>query len=64
MPFQDTRNYKVTSEKAIKNFGFNPTHSVDDGIREMGDLFAEHRIKEVNNVRYSNLAFLKNVLKK
>ncbi|KAB2925628.1 MAG: NAD(P)-dependent oxidoreductase [Bacteroidetes bacterium] len=58
MPFQDTRNYRVSSRKAREVFGFNPVHSIDDGIMELKFLVETGRIKDVNAKRYSNQAFL------
>jgi nucleoside-diphosphate-sugar epimerase len=58
MKFQDSRNYKASSDKAIKTFGFAPKFSAEDGIKEVKKLIEEGRIKDVNNVRYSNQGFL------
>jgi nucleoside-diphosphate-sugar epimerase len=58
MKFQDSRNYKATSQKAIDTFGFKPKYSAEDGIKEVKKLIEEHRIKDVNNPRYSNQGFL------
>ena len=38
MNFQDTRNYRVSSEKAQKTFNFRPVCSIDDGIEEIKEL--------------------------
>ncbi len=62
MPFQDTRNYRVNSSKAKSVFGFNPTHSIDDGIEELKFLVETGRIKDIDANRYSNQAFLKSQL--
>jgi len=59
MPFQDTRNYRVTSEKAHKVFGFKSIHSIDEGIDELKFLVETGRIKDLNSKRYSNQAYLK-----
>lgn len=59
MPFQDTRNYRVTSEKAHKVFGFKSIHSIDEGIDELKYLVETGRIKDLNSKRYSNQAYLK-----
>lgn len=59
MPFQDTRNYRVTSEKAQKTFGFKSIHSIDDGIDELKFLVETGRIKDLNSKKYSNQAYLK-----
>lgn len=56
--FQDARNYKVSADKAIKTFGFSPKFTADDGIKEVKKLIEEHRIKDVNNPRYSNQSYL------
>ena len=59
MPFQDTRNYRVTCEKAHKVFGFKSIHSIDEGIDELKFLVETGRIKDLNSKRYSNQAYLK-----
>ena len=58
MTFQDTRNYRVSSEKARRVLGFNPTHSIDDGIEEIKSLLEMRRIKDISNVRYTNDGYL------
>jgi nucleoside-diphosphate-sugar epimerase len=60
--FQDNRNYRVTSEKAITSLGFNPAYSIDDGIEEIKGLLQEGRIRNVNSARYSNAAFIKDLV--
>lgn len=62
MPFQDTRNYRVNSAKARSVFGFNPNHSIDDGIEELKFLVETGRIKDIEASRYSNQAYLKSQL--
>lgn len=59
---QDTRNYRVSSEKARAAFQFSPQISVDDGIHEIKDLIQEGRIRDVNSTRYSNADFLRPIL--
>lgn len=58
MKFQDTRNYRVSSEKAKKVLGFNPIRTVDEGIEEVKLLLEEGRIRDVDNPRYTNQKFL------
>jgi nucleoside-diphosphate-sugar epimerase len=58
MHFQDSRNYRVQSEQAAKVLGFSPAVSIDDGIEEVKQLILEGRIRDFNNPRYSNQAFL------
>ncbi|HOI28382.1 MAG TPA: SDR family oxidoreductase [Melioribacteraceae bacterium] len=59
MPFQDTRNYRVSAKKAEDTFGFKSVHSVDEGIEELKYLVETKRIKDLKSPRYSNQAYLK-----
>jgi len=58
VPFQDTRNYRVSSEKAKTHLKFNPTCSIDQGIEELKYLVETKRIKDLESTRYSNQAYL------
>lgn len=59
MPFQDTRNYRVSAKRAEEVFGYKSIHSVDEGIEELKFLVETKRIKDLKSSRYSNHAFLK-----
>lgn len=59
MPFQDTRNYRVSSKKAEEVFGFKSAHSIDEGIEQLKFLVETNRIKDLSSTRYSNVAYLK-----
>lgn len=59
MPFQDTRNYRVSGKKAEETFNFKSIHSIDDGIEELKYLVETKRIKDLMSPRYSNQAYLK-----
>lgn len=59
MPFQDTRNYRVSAKKADEIFGFKSIHSIDEGIQELKYLVETKRIKDLKSPRYSNQAYLK-----
>lgn len=56
--FQDSRNYRVTSDKAIAAFGFKPRCSIDDGIEEVKALLVNQRLRDFDNPRYNNQGFL------
>jgi nucleoside-diphosphate-sugar epimerase len=58
MKFQDSRNYRVRSDKAYQLLGFRASHSIDQGIEEMKYLVENHRIKDLLNPRYTNQVFL------
>jgi nucleoside-diphosphate-sugar epimerase len=59
MPFQDTRNYRVSAKKAEENFNFKSIHTIDEGIEELKYLVETKRIKDLQSARYSNQMFLK-----
>jgi nucleoside-diphosphate-sugar epimerase len=58
MKFQDSRNYRVSSDKAEKILGFKPALSIDSGIEELKELLVTGRVRDVDNPRYTNQAFL------
>lgn len=58
MPFQDTRNYRVSSDKAQDVLGFRAMSSIDDGIEDIKGLLETGRLKDVDNPRYTNQGFL------
>lgn len=57
--FQDSRNYKVSSQKAKNELGFNPVFTVDEAIIEMKKLLEEGRVKNAFLKRFSNYLYLK-----
>jgi nucleoside-diphosphate-sugar epimerase len=59
--FQDNRNYRVSSRKAIESFGFQTRYSVGDGILEVKELLEQGRIKDANSPRYSNNDFIRSL---
>lgn len=58
MKFEDARNYRASSEKARRAWGFNPTRSLDEGIEELKRLLEENRLRNLDNPRYTNQHFL------
>lgn len=58
MKFQDTRNYRVSSAKAERTFGFKPTTLIDAGIEEIKELLVSGRLRDIENPRYTNQLFL------
>ena len=56
--FQDSRNYRVSSERARTQLGFEPAWTVEQGILEVRDAVAGGRIPDVNLPRFSNVAAL------
>jgi len=59
LPFQDARNYQVSSEKLKLASNFEAEVSLEKGIDEVFNLISSGRIKDINNPRYSNHNFLK-----
>ncbi len=62
--FQDSRNYRVTSEKAQKAFGFAPKWELEPGMLELKSIIQADRIKNVAIPRHSNHRFLKEILER
>jgi nucleoside-diphosphate-sugar epimerase len=58
MKFQDTRNYRVSSDKARDELGFDPVCSIDQGIEEVKSLMESRRLIDVENPRYTNQKYL------
>lgn len=61
--FEDTRNYRASSDTAKRLLNFDPVLRVEDGIQEIQKLVLAGRIKNVNNPRYSNVGFLEQAWK-
>ena len=59
MMFQDTRNYKVSSNSFDRLFKFKPKYDVEYGIKEIIELIKSNRIKNFDDIRYSNHLYLK-----
>ena len=58
LPFQDARNYQVSSYKLKDATGFQAKVDLTQGINEMYELISSNRIKDINDPRYSNQNFL------
>ena len=52
--FQDARNYRVNSDKARSELGFEPNWTVEQGILEVAKAISQRRIKDVANPRFNN----------
>ena len=52
--FQDARNYRVSSNKAISELNFLPKWSIEDGIREVEAAITQKRIRDIANPRFNN----------
>jgi nucleoside-diphosphate-sugar epimerase len=59
VPFQDTRNYKVNSERARNELNFIAERSVDSAIDEIADLIDAGRVKDLSMSQFSNLEALR-----
>lgn len=62
--FQDSRNYRVSSEKARNAFGFAPKWELEPGMLELKAIVQAERIKNVAIPRHSNHRFLKEILER
>jgi nucleoside-diphosphate-sugar epimerase len=57
--FEDRRNYRVDCSKAEKLLGFTGKRRVGDSVSEITDLVRSGRIKDLSDVRFTNLSALK-----
>lgn len=53
IPFEDKRNYKVKNDKILST-GWKPKYSLEEGIKQINELFREFRIKDPTNEIYHN----------
>jgi len=60
--FQDSRNYRVSSEKAKQQLGFNPTLPIGTGVEELKQILEQGRIKNSFLTRFSNYLYLRPLL--
>ena len=58
MTFEDSRNYRVSNQKALRTLGFAPKVAIDEGIAEVKELLDTGRLKDVDNPRHTNQGFL------
>ncbi|MBC8488008.1 MAG: NAD(P)-dependent oxidoreductase [Bacteroidetes bacterium] len=60
--FQDSRNYRVSSEKAKQQLHFDPTLTISAGIEELKQILEQGRIKNSFLTRFSNYLYLRPLL--
>lgn len=57
IPYEDLRNYKVKADKYL-TLGWTPQHSLEEGILEIKDVVSQNRLKNIDDVVYSNEVYL------
>lgn len=58
MPFEDLRNYKVSST-SYRNKGWYPSLTIEEGINELASILKDGRIKDTSDSVYSNARYIK-----
>jgi len=58
MKFEDLRNYRVSNQKFLDT-GWEPRFNIRDGISQISNLIYEKRVKNVNDLVYSNAAYMR-----
>lgn len=63
--FQDPRDYRVSTAKALRDGVFNPNtlHQVEDGVREIAELVRVGRIKYTEHDTYFNVRHVEKLMK-
>ena len=59
VPFQDTRNYRVSFARSHETLGFEPRFSIDQAIDEIAELVDAGRVKDLSMAQFSNLETLR-----
>ena len=60
--FEDSRNYRVDSSK-FKRYGWVPKYNLTQGIKQIKKIIAEKRIKNFEDIIYSNARYIKEFYK-
>jgi nucleoside-diphosphate-sugar epimerase len=60
---QDTRNYRVSFQRASEKLNFRAEYSIDDAIDEISALIDAGRIKDLSMAQFSNLEALRPYLR-
>lgn len=63
VPFQDTRNYRVSFARAQRHLGFESQHSIDEAIDDIAHLIDNGRVKDLSMAQFSNLEALRPYLR-
>ena len=59
VPFQDTRNYRVSFDRAKHELGFKHEYTVDDAIDQIAWIIDNGRVKDMSLAAFSNLHALR-----
>jgi nucleoside-diphosphate-sugar epimerase len=62
-PFQDTRNYRTTFDRARDQLGFEPSWSMDHAIDQVARLIDAGRVKDLSLAQFSNMDALRPYLR-
>ncbi len=60
----DPRDYNVSFDKIAKILDFKPKKTIEQGVLEMKDLLEAKKVKDFNDVQYSNYRFLSQIKNK
>jgi nucleoside-diphosphate-sugar epimerase len=63
VPFQDTRNYRVSFERARRELQFVSQHSIGEAIDDIAELIDNGRVKDLSMAQFSNLEALRPYLR-
>lgn len=61
-PTDDLRSYHVSSEKMRRELGFEPSHTIEDAVRDLVEAFKDGRLpNSMDDPRYFNINLMKDV---
>ena len=55
--FEDSRNYRVNNKK-FKSYGWQPQYDLKEGINQIKKIILEKRLKNLDDIIYSNAKFI------
>ena len=59
-PTDDLRSYRISSEKIRRELGYEPTHTIEDAVRDLHEAFKQGRIPNAaDDPRYYNVKLMK-----
>jgi len=61
---KDPRNYRVNSDKARNELGFNPKRGIENAVMEIKKAFENRKLRDVDPSLYNNFEYLKNNYKR
>jgi dTDP-D-glucose 4,6-dehydratase len=61
-PTNDLRSYHISSEKIKRDIGFEPTHTIEDAVRDLKHAFEQGLVPDsLSGEKYFNVKLMQNM---